>query len=159
MSWKFVDCDPKKCLGCYICEYVCSTFKDNTTNPIRSRIRVINAEPDGSMAITCRLCENPPCTRSCPRDALRQDEKTGVIIVDEDKCTGCGWCVESCDFGAIFINPAKGVATICDLCDGDPECIKLCPFNEALSMETTYELAHSLRKSAFERLLKEPGEV
>lgn len=152
-------CDIEKCIGCSICEFVCSAVKWKSTNPMLSLIRVINLEPIGSMAITCRLCENPPCVKACSRKALKQDEVTGVIKINEDKCTGCGWCVNACDFGAISLPPEKGVVMICDLCGGDPECIKYCPFNEALSFTTTNEFAHSLRKDAIIKLLKELVEV
>ncbi|HID15437.1 MAG TPA: 4Fe-4S dicluster domain-containing protein, partial [Candidatus Atribacteria bacterium] len=36
------------------------------------------------------------CVRACDFDALRMDEKTGLPVVDEDKCTACGACVEAC---------------------------------------------------------------
>jgi Fe-S-cluster-containing dehydrogenase component len=97
--------------------------------------------------------------KACSRKALKQDEVTGVIKINEDKCTGCGWCVNACDFGAISLPPEKGVVMICDLCGGDPECIKYCPFNEALSFTTTNEFAHSLRKDAIIKLLQELVEV
>ena len=159
MSYNSIICDPEKCIGCLICEFVCSAVKEKSTDPMLSLIRVVNLEPTCSMAITCRLCENPPCVTACPRDALKQDKVTGVIQINEDKCTGCGWCVKACDFGAISLHPQKGVVMICDLCGGDPECIKYCPFNEALSFTTTDDLAYRLRKDALTKLLQELGEV
>jgi Fe-S-cluster-containing dehydrogenase component len=40
-------------------------------------------------AIACRSCENAPCVRACPKDALEQDENTGIIRVDPAKCDAC----------------------------------------------------------------------
>ena len=121
---KFVSADPEKCVGCAVCEYACSMKKENTFNPLKSRIRVVRIHPLINLSLTCRLCEDPPCVAACPRDALTQSEENGVIMVDEDKCNGCGWCIEACDYGAITLHPENKVVFVCDLCDGDPECIK-----------------------------------
>jgi len=154
MPQKYVVCDPDKCLGCRICEFVCPAVKEKRIDPSLSRIRAINFEPAASMAIACLLCERPLCVEACPRKALHKDEN-GIIRVDEDLCNGCHWCISACNFGAIAWHPTKGVAMICDLCDGDPECVKLCPF-EALSLATIEEAAHKFRKEAVEKLLRKP---
>ena len=83
---KFVSADPEKCVGCAVCEYACSMKKENTFNPLKSRIRVVRIHPLINLSLTCRLCEDPPCVAACPRDALTQSEENGVIMVDEDKC-------------------------------------------------------------------------
>ena len=151
---KYVVCDPDKCLGCQICEFVCSAFKEKSVDPALSRIRIINLEPRGSIAIACLLCERAPCVPVCPTKALHKDTK-GIIQVEEAKCTGCGWCFEACPFGAINWHSDKKVVTICDLCDGDPECVKLCPFEGALIYSTPEEIGHRARREAFENLLEE----
>lgn len=133
MKNKVISCDVEKCTGCQICDIACAAEKEKTFNPLLSRIRTIRIEPNFNLAITCLLCEDPPCVRACPRDALRKSEENGIILVDEDSCTGCGWCIQACDFGAVFMYPTKKVVVICDLCDGDPECIKACP-KEALAL-------------------------
>ncbi|MFO7836382.1 MAG: 4Fe-4S dicluster domain-containing protein [Promethearchaeia archaeon] len=143
---KFVGCDPDLCTGCTVCEYVCSLEKEGVFNPLRSRIRAVRVYPSGNLSITCMMCEDAPCVIACPRDALQQSEEDGHIIVDEDKCNGCGWCVEACDFGAITINP-DGIAIACDLCDGEPECIEACPV-EALSLQTRETTARKSRIAA-----------
>jgi Fe-S-cluster-containing dehydrogenase component len=43
---------------------------------------------------------------------LTQSEETGVILVEDDLCNGCGWCFEACDFGAITLDPEKKVVRI-----------------------------------------------
>jgi len=130
---KFVSADPEKCVGCQVCEYICSLTKEGAFNPLKSRIRVVRINQLINLAVTCRLCEDPPCVAACPRDALTQSEETGLIMVDEDKCNGCGWCIEACDYGAIMLHPEKKVVFVCDLCQeqGEPQCVKWCP-EEAL---------------------------
>ena len=151
---KFVAADPDKCVGCSVCEYICSFEKEKVFNPLKSRIRSVRLRPPINLAVTCRLCENPPCVTACPRDALEQSEETGVILVDADKCNGCGWCIEACDYGAITLHPEKRVVIACDLCDGKPKCVEWCP-EEALDFVTPDALAQKARRSAVKKLFRE----
>jgi carbon-monoxide dehydrogenase iron sulfur subunit len=107
-----------------------------------------------NIAITCRHCEDPACVAACPKEALTQEEKTGVIMVDEDKCNGCSWCIEACPFGAMLLHPKKKVVCTCDNCKdlGEPQCVKWCP-EEALEFETADVLAQKSRQTAVKHLL------
>ncbi len=151
---KFVSADPDKCVGCAICEYICSFEKEKKFNPLKSRIRVVRLDSIINMAVACRLCEDAPCVAACPRDALTQSEETGIIKVDEDKCNGCGWCIEACDYGAIMLHPDKKVVFVCDLCDGKPKCVEWCP-EEAIDYVTKDVLAQKARISAVKKLFQE----
>jgi Fe-S-cluster-containing dehydrogenase component len=104
-------------------------------------------EPAPAIAMACLLCEDPTCVRTCVKNAITQDEATGVISVDENKCTGCSWCALTCEFGAIHINPERKVAVACDLCDGDPRCVKICP-HDALRFEPLEALYEKKREKA-----------
>jgi carbon-monoxide dehydrogenase iron sulfur subunit len=126
---------------------------EKTYNPIKSRIRVVSLNPFVNMAIACRLCEDPQCVIACPREALSQSEETGVIMVDEEMCNGCAWCVEACDFGAIQLHPESRVAFVCDLCEGEPKCVEWCP-EEALDFITEDVLAQKARISATKKLFQ-----
>ncbi len=150
---KFVAADPDLCTGCSTCEYACAIEKDGKFNPLRSRIRAVRVYPSSNLTIACRLCEDAPCVIACPRKALEQSEESGIILVDADKCDGCGWCVEACDFGAITIHPDTKVAIVCDLCDGDPKCVEICPV-EAIELTSRDTLARKSRISATKKLFK-----
>lgn len=157
IGYQHIICDPVKCMGCRICEYACSATKTGSFDPILSRIRVVRIEPVTMTAISCRLCEDAPCIIACPRDALSRSEKNGTILVDEDKCDGCGWCVEACDFGVIILNPATKNAEICDLCvdeEDGPQCVKFCP-KEALTLSTPEVLRQKQRREVVEKLFQE----
>jgi Fe-S-cluster-containing dehydrogenase component len=58
---------------------------------------------------------------------LYQSEETGAILVDAEKCDGCMWCLEACDYGAIRYDRDADTVVICDLCEGDPKCKEMCP--------------------------------
>jgi carbon-monoxide dehydrogenase iron sulfur subunit len=151
---KFVGADFDKCTGCRVCELVCALEKEKVFDPKLSRIKVLHLHELVNMPVSCRLCEDAPCVRSCPRDALRQSEETGVIIVDDAKCDLCGWCLESCKYGAIFLNQNKKTVMVCNLCEGTPQCVEWCP-EGALSLMTQKEFDRKARKTTVNKLIPE----
>lgn len=153
---KYITCDPEKCIGCQLCEYICSYTKTGEYNTYRSRIRTIRVDEVLITAVACRTCENAPCVIVCTRDALTQDPETGVVRVDADLCDGCAWCIEACDFGAISINPITKLAEICDLCEDEeePQCVLWCP-KDALELTTPDQRAQrARRKLVHEEVMK-----
>ena len=124
----FIRVDLKRCKGCRYCESVCSYAHTGFIAPARSRIR-IKSDPLKGMdrPIVCQQCKDKPCVRACPFGAIVKDEKLGIVVVREEDCTGCKACLEVCPFKAIFMDLDTGKALKCDLCGGDPLCIKICP--------------------------------
>ena len=104
-----------------------------------------------NFALACRFCEDAQCVKACPEKALSQSEKTGMIIVKENKCKGCDWCVQACPHGGITLHSDTGIAMICDLCDGEPKCVEFCP-EEALDLVTTDEEAEKRFNETIEKL-------
>ena len=151
---KFITADPEKCVGCGVCEYICAFEKEKAFNPLKSRIRVVRLDSVINLAVACRLCEDAPCVAACPRDALTQSEETGIILVDEDKCNGCGWCIEACDYGAITLHPDSKTVIVCDLCGGEPKCVEWCP-EEALDFVSKDILAQKARITVVKKLFQE----
>ena len=115
------------CTGCRICELACSFRHDKTFNPEKSRVRVVRTEYGISYPIICHQCSKPPCVEACPTHAITKSREGGLVSIDESLCVGCGLCVERCPFGAIILHPNKNVAIKCDLCGGDPSCVRSCP--------------------------------
>jgi len=157
IGYKHIICDPDKCIGCRLCEYACSATKTGEFDPNLSRIRVVRIEPVTMTAVSCRLCADAPCIIACPRDALSRSEVDGTIIVDPDKCDGCGWCLEACDFGAIVLNPVLKRVEICNLCndrEDGPQCVLFCP-KDALSISTPEQLRQQTRRDVVAKLFEE----
>ena len=117
-----INCDTNKCIGCGICTKTCSLEKEKNINPTKARIKILN-----NKATTCQACPNAPCIPSCPHNALSKAPTTGVILVDENKCTGCTLCTKTCPYNAITLNLDKQKVLICDTCQGNPACVKTCP--------------------------------
>ncbi|MFC1867082.1 4Fe-4S dicluster domain-containing protein [Thermodesulfobacteriota bacterium] len=128
-----ISIDHKKCSGCRICEQICVFFHEREFNPRRARIKILMREKEGIYApLLCIQCKT--CISSCNRDALSWDDKVGVVRVDAEKCNGCGLCIAACEQGSISLDPISGIVNICDLCDGNPQCVRWCS-QEALRYE------------------------
>ena len=80
----------------------------------------------------CKHCTHAACLDVCPTGALVRTE-FGTVIVQEDVCNGCGYCVPACPFGVIDKRETDGHAGKCTLCydrlknDETPACAKACP--------------------------------
>lgn len=116
------------CTGCRICELACSATKVGAYSPRKAHI-AISIESEGLRAqpIVCIQCENAPCSYACPNNAIQRDEKTGSVVISEEKCNGCRMCVLACPIEAVYLDVETRKATKCDLCGGDPVCAKYCP--------------------------------
>ncbi|MBC8338286.1 MAG: 4Fe-4S dicluster domain-containing protein [Alphaproteobacteria bacterium] len=120
--------DAKECTGCMQCEMACSYQTENAFNPIKARIKVFEfKEQSLFVPYTCTQCAEAWCMAVCPVDAISVDDKTGAKIVNNDTCVGCKVCTIACPFGTINYNPDSGKVLKCDLCGGDPACVKMCP--------------------------------
>jgi len=122
--------DPDKCTSCKQCEKVCSLKHIGECNPVLSSIKVLRGGIMGQNFITvpvvCQQCETPICKEVCPMEAIYQDSKTSAYLINEERCIGCRLCTISCPLGTIEVNSNKRTAFKCDLCGGDPECVKVC---------------------------------
>lgn len=124
---------PELCSGCSICELVCAIKHFGVNNPKKSAIRVLTTYPHPAMSkpVVCSQCKEPSCVDVCPTNALQRVD--GVVILENDKCIYCFDCVEACPFEAMYVHRDYGIPIKCDMCEGDPECVKKCP-KEALRL-------------------------
>ena len=122
--------DIGKCTGCGYCEQICSFVHHGEFNPFKSRIHSsVFIEKSTAVPVVCYQCEEPWCLRACPANAITiKEDKVAdlrIVVVDENLCVGCKMCTLACPFGCIVIAP-EGYAEKCDLCGGDPQCVKFC---------------------------------
>jgi len=126
MLRKMIVINAPLCTGCIQCELVCSINKSGWANPLCSRIRVAKDLEKGIfLPMVCRQCNPAPCVEMCPQEALQRSLGTGTIRIDPTRCNHCQACVSACPFGAINVAPDESI-NICDLCGGDPMCVKFC---------------------------------
>jgi formate dehydrogenase iron-sulfur subunit len=80
----------------------------------------------------CKHCTHAACLEVCPTGALFRTE-FGTVVVQEDVCNGCGYCIPACPFGVIDRREEDGRAWKCTLCydrlkaDRTPACAQACP--------------------------------
>ncbi|WP_307666091.1 4Fe-4S dicluster domain-containing protein [Streptomyces sp. V1I1] len=80
----------------------------------------------------CKHCTHAACLDVCPTGSLFRTE-FGTVVVQEDICNGCGYCVPACPYGVIEQRPADGRAFKCTMCydrlgaGQEPACAKACP--------------------------------
>ncbi|UCC32446.1 MAG: 4Fe-4S dicluster domain-containing protein [Phycisphaerales bacterium] len=160
--------DTRKCIGCGFCVRACAQENDVPPGYFRTwveRYRVSRTgetevdSPDGGKNgfeppvsgrdITkgfffpklCNQCTFTPCVQLCPVGASYRTVD-GVILVDEKRCIGCGYCVQGCPYGTRFIHPEKHVASKCTLCYHritrglKPACVQACPVEARMIGDT-----------------------
>jgi formate dehydrogenase iron-sulfur subunit len=82
----------------------------------------------------CKHCTHAACLEVCPTGALFRTEY-GTVVVQQDICNGCGYCVPACPFGVLDKREGDGRVWKCTLCydrlrdDQEPACAQACPTN------------------------------
>ena len=111
----------------------------------------------------CKHCEEAGCLEACPTGSIVRTE-VGSVLVQDDVCNGCGYCVVSCPFGVIDRRPTPlpnaGGAFKCTFCYDrqksglTPACAKVCPTESIV-----FGRLDDLRARASERVrhLRESG--
>jgi len=115
-----------KCSGCRRCEIACSISHEGKIWPEASRIRIFMLTPGAEIPHFCAQCHDHPCLESCPTQAISVSNDTGAMLVDREKCTACGNCIDACPGRIPHLHPTENYSLICDLCRGDPQCVKVC---------------------------------
>ncbi len=123
---------PEKCTGCGLCELICSFSHEGIFQPFLSRIKIKMFSKEGiSIPRVCIKCDECLCIDACGEQAILKNKKTGATEVDQDKCVGCTMCIGACPYYVMYFNPNSEKAYTCDLCGGDPQCVKYC-FTKAI---------------------------
>lgn len=129
--------DSRKCINCKACVVAC---RAENKVPLGYSRDWIGEERRGtwpklSAAFEpeqCHHCQSPSCVRVCPTGASFK-RADGVVLVNEDDCIGCRYCIIACPYDARFYREDKGVVEKCTFCAqrlsrGEmPACVETCP--------------------------------
>ena len=125
---KVLSYDPELCVGCYVCEDVCSETWFKVADGEKSSIRI--NEQEGEVLLSATFCNQcGTCIDVCPTDALYRD-KRGIVRLRKKLCVGCLSCVGFCPYGAMFHHSDQTEPFKCIACG---KCVGECP-NEALAV-------------------------
>ena len=141
-----------RCVGCRNCMFACSLAHEGLFSFAESRITPVWLEEIAMHIPTlCVQCLDPPCVEICPVEAITRDEETGAMILDPELCIGCKQCLAVCPFGGISMDPESERISICDLCGGEPECVRHCLYG-ALEWVSLSDAAYLKRRAGAKRL-------
>ncbi len=116
--------DTERCVGCQSCMFACVRSRGEAgLGSTRISVGSAGGMARGFIVVVCRACENPPCAKVCPTDALTKRQKGGVKF-DPAKCIGCGNCHDACSLGAVFWDDEINKPMICRYCG---YCARFCP--------------------------------
>ena len=109
----------ESCMACLSCVNACSAAFYKVSDPTLSCIQIVekNGEPKVNACIQCGKC-----MRTCEHEAITQNPKTGVYMINKKKCVGCGKCVEACPMKVMVLE--NNIASKCIACG---ICVKACP--------------------------------
>lgn len=139
--------DSARCTGCKTCEMACKDYKDL---PSTIAFRKVYDYEGGTwtdagngtytsdtfayhVSLACNHCAMPACMAKCPSGAIEKDGKTGLVHIDQEKCTGVGVCVTTCPYNVPILDATTKKGVKCDGCadrvaEGmNPICVESCP--------------------------------
>lgn len=128
--------DLGKCIGCQACTVACEMENAVPIGKFRTIVNNYEINQGGKVHSVvlprlCNHCEEPPCIPVCPVQATYQ-RVDGIVVVDNARCVGCGYCVQACPYDARFINPETQTADKCTFCVHRveagllPACVETC---------------------------------
>ena len=130
--------DMRKCIGCQACTVSCSVENQPPIGQFRTSVLQYEVDQPGSVMPAmvslprlCNHCDEPPCVPVCPVQATFQ-RTDGIVLVDNERCVGCGYCVQACPYDARFINHETNKADKCTFCAHRvdvgllPACVETC---------------------------------
>ena len=109
-----------ECMACLQCVEACSTAFYKEFDEDLSCIRIV-AKGNAAKPNVCIQCGK--CMKVCENEAITQNPKTGVYMINKKKCVGCGKCVEACPMKVMVMKP-ENPASKCIACG---ICVKACP--------------------------------
>ena len=134
--------DTSKCTGCLLCEITCSLVHTGTIHHKASGIQVClsDLKHEAHQPVLCRQCKKMSCLKS---QGKKDDPKLRAAFYWENLPESA---VEDCPFGALVSHEDRLIH--CNLCDGDPECVKSCPTGALILVPEKKDLAGQVNQAA-----------
>lgn len=143
--------DLGRCTGCHSCAIACK-MENNTPLGVDWRAVITQETGEGTnfervfVTMACMHCDVPSCIKACPVNAISKRASYGVVLIDQEKCTGCKRCTWACPYGAPRFNAISKKVEKCTFCvqrlDAGlkPACVTTC-VGDALHFGESSEMA------------------
>jgi Fe-S-cluster-containing dehydrogenase component/formate-dependent nitrite reductase membrane component NrfD len=129
--------DLRKCIGCHACTIACKAEHEIPVGVNRCWVKTVEkgtfpATRRFFFPVLCNQCDEAPCARICPTNALFK-RRDGIVDLDNDACIGCRACMVACPYDQLFIDPNTHTAEKCNFCANRvenallPACVSVCP--------------------------------
>lgn len=113
--------DLDRCTGCKTCTIAC---KSENNTPLETNFRSVVTEEGGVypnptrefISMACNHCADPACLASCPVGAITKRATDGIVLIDQDICVGCRYCMWACPYGAPRYNENTQKVEKCTFC-------------------------------------------
>lgn len=161
--------DLGRCIGCHSCTVACKS--EQNTAPVNSPLPFKGGSPQRPLHLSyrwvimkeggtypqvwrtfvtsaCNHCQTPACMNSCPVNGISKRASDGIVLIDQEKCIGCKYCVWACPYGAPQWNEATQKVEKCTMCvervdQGlQPACATTC-VGKALTYVSDFPVAQS----------------
>ena len=111
----------EQCMACLQCVQACSEAFYKEFDPDLSCIQIVADKKGAAKPMVCIQCGK--CMKVCEHEAITQNPKTGIYMINKKKCVSCGKCVEICPMKVMVLKP-ESPASKCIACG---ICVKACP--------------------------------
>jgi Fe-S-cluster-containing dehydrogenase component/formate-dependent nitrite reductase membrane component NrfD len=129
--------DLRKCIGCHACTIACKAEHQIPIGVNRCWVKTVEkgvfpATRRLFFPVLCNQCDDAPCVRICPTNALFK-RRDGIVDLNGQSCIGCRACMEACPYDQLFIDPQTRTAEKCNFCANRvenqllPACVSVCP--------------------------------
>lgn len=155
-----------RCIDCERCKEACKATNKVPAYGYRTTILELQKDmgPAGMervfMPVLCNHCNRPPCVRVCPTTATYKDKKTGIVMMDQERCIGCKTCMAACPYNARYFNEEVRAVDKCNFCfdtriskgETKTACAAACPAEARIFGDLTdydsqlYKLVHAPEK-------------
>ena len=126
-----------RCIDCKACMVACEVENQVPIGHHRNWVKAASLQgafpalAQDFVPGNCMHCEKPPCVQVCPSGASYQ-RADGLVLIDQDKCIGCRFCLSACPYDARYYDEARGVVDKCSACvhrldaGQPPACVETC---------------------------------
>lgn len=151
---KMIMIHPDRCVGCKSCVAACAFAHEGSQRPEASRVHVYTFPWEGvSVPMLCQHCSDAACITVCPTGAMHRNDVTAQVELDASRCIRCRMCTMACPFGNTVYDSFTDSILKCDVCQGDPSCVKVCPSDALEYVDDT--VSTSSRQKNFASKLKD----